>query len=170
MGTRASRSASVSGASPSRARYESASPPAADTAAARARRITTEDVGSSLAASAIAWRARFMIWRARAWSARPLLRMLAVMQILQGRVTLARIGVAARVLRAGTGAPVVLLHGNPDNANEWRPVLRELAGAGRALAPDLPGFGAGDEPPASFDYSRAAFERFFDELLVASGI
>src|SRR5262249_54733110 len=83
---------------------------------------------------------------------------------------LAGLGFATRVLRAGTGAPVVLLHGNPDNANEWRPVLRELAGAGRALAPDLPGFGAGDEPPASFDYSRAAFERFFDELLVASGI
>src|SRR5262249_9628750 len=49
-------------------------------------------------------------------------------------------------------------------------VLRELGGAGRAFAPDLPGFGASDEPPASFDYSRAAFERFFDELLVSCGV
>jgi haloalkane dehalogenase len=90
--------------------------------------------------------------------------------IAEERVALPRLGFATRVLRAGAGAPVVLLHGNPDNAGEWRPVLRELGGAGRALAPDLPGFGAGDEPPASFDYSRAAFERFFDELLAASGV
>src|SRR5262249_733042 len=69
--------------------------------------------------------------------------------IPEERAALARLGFATRILRAGTGAPVVLLHGNPDNAGEWRAVLRELGGAGRAIAPDLPGFGAGDEPPAS---------------------
>jgi haloalkane dehalogenase len=90
--------------------------------------------------------------------------------ITEERAALAGLGFATRILRAGAGTPIVLLHGNPDSAGEWRPVMSELDGAGRALAPDLPGFGAGDEPPASFDYSRAAFERFFDELLVASGI
>jgi haloalkane dehalogenase len=83
------------------------------------------------------------------------------------RVRLPSLGFATRVLRAGAGVPVLLLHGNPDNAAEWRPLLAALGGETLGLAPDLPGFGACDEPPASFDYSRAAHNAFFDELLAA---
>ena len=43
----------------------------------------------------------------------------------------------------GDGPPVVLLHGYADSADTWRVVLDRLARAGRrALAVDLPGFGA----------------------------
>lgn len=46
-------------------------------------------------------------------------------------------------LVAGDGTPIVLLHGIPTGAELWRDVLAPLAAAGhRALAPDLPGYGA----------------------------
>jgi pimeloyl-ACP methyl ester carboxylesterase len=83
------------------------------------------------------------------------------------RVALPSAGFSTRVIRAGAGSPVLLLHGNPDSAGEWRPAIAALRGAGACLAPDLPGFGACDEPPPSFDYSRAAHDRFLDELLDA---
>jgi pimeloyl-ACP methyl ester carboxylesterase len=45
----------------------------------------------------------------------------------------------------GEGAPIVLLHGFGDSADTWRRVLDRLARANRrALAVDLPGFGAAD--------------------------
>jgi pimeloyl-ACP methyl ester carboxylesterase len=45
----------------------------------------------------------------------------------------------------GDGPPVVLLHGFADSADTWRHVLDRLARADRrALAVDLPGFGAAD--------------------------
>lgn len=53
-------------------------------------------------------------------------------------------GARTRALEVeGAGPPLVLLHGFADSADTWRPLLRELAGRGRAaLALDLPGFGA----------------------------
>src|SRR5262249_49081718 len=59
----------------------------------------------------------------------------------------------------------LLLHGNPDCAGEWRGVIGALDGAALSLAPDLPGFGRCDEPPARFGYTRAELEAFLDELL-----
>ncbi len=45
----------------------------------------------------------------------------------------------------GDGPPVVLLHGYADSADTWRRVLDRFARAGRrALAVDLPGFGAAE--------------------------
>ena len=56
--------------------------------------------------------------------------------------------------------PVVCLHGWPENARMWDPVLEALGGAGRhALAPDLPGYGASPPVrPATWAAHRAAFE------------
>lgn len=46
----------------------------------------------------------------------------------------------------GDGPPVLLLHGFSDSADTWRLTLDRLARAGRrALAVDLPGFGAAEE-------------------------
>ncbi len=42
---------------------------------------------------------------------------------------------------AGTGANVVLVHGNGDEADTWRHVLPALAAKYRVIALDLPGFG-----------------------------
>ncbi|WP_428266654.1 alpha/beta fold hydrolase [Haliangium sp.] len=68
---------------------------------------------------------------------------------------------------------MLLLHGNPDNADEWRPLMAALAGERRCIAPDLPGYGTyGTTPPlpADFDYTIAAQTRFVDELLAALNV
>lgn len=56
-------------------------------------------------------------------------------------------GRRARLLEAGAGPPVVLVHGVGLSADIWRTALRVLADDGwRALAPDLPGSGDSDGP------------------------
>jgi pimeloyl-ACP methyl ester carboxylesterase len=75
------------------------------------------------------------------------------------------LGFSTRVLESGSGAPVLLLHGNPDSAGEWGPVMRALGDRRHCLAPDLPGFGRCEEPPASFDFSREAHARFIDAVV-----
>lgn len=59
----------------------------------------------------------------------------------------------ARVTTAAPdGAPeVVLLHGLGVSSRYMLPLARELAPHFRALAPDLPGFGHSDHPPAALD-------------------
>lgn len=46
-----------------------------------------------------------------------------------------------RYLDAGSGWPVVLLHGFPLNADMWRPQLEDVPDGWRFIAPDLRGFG-----------------------------
>ncbi len=55
-------------------------------------------------------------------------------------------GFETRVLELeGSGTPIVLFHGYADSADTWRQVLAQLARQGRrAIAVDLPGFGAAD--------------------------
>jgi len=79
--------------------------------------------------------------------------------------TLPDLGILTRVLEAGTGAPIVFLHGSPDNADEWLPVIALLSERFRCIAPDLPGYGEAPEPPRSFDYSRASQVAFLDEFV-----
>jgi len=75
------------------------------------------------------------------------------------------VGFSTRVLQSGTGPPVLLLHGNPDSAGEWGPVMQALGETRRCLAPDLPGFGECEEPPPSFDFSLEAHSRFIDAVV-----
>lgn len=65
-------------------------------------------------------------------------------RLVEHRLRLA--GYETRALELeGDGAPVLLLHGFSDSADTWRLTLDRLAAAGRrALAVDLPGFGAAD--------------------------
>jgi haloalkane dehalogenase len=90
--------------------------------------------------------------------------------ITEARVRLPGIEFSTRILRSGEGAPVLLLHGSPDSASEWVPVMRELGSACACFAPDLPGLGASEEPPPSFDFSRRATSAFIDEALAAAGV
>lgn len=63
-------------------------------------------------------------------------------------------GITLAVVDAGSGPPVVLLHGFPDSADLWRHQLPVLVEAGyRVIAPDLRGFGESDRPEdvASYD-------------------
>lgn len=77
-------------------------------------------------------------------------------------------GGALHLLEAGplagatTGPPVLLLHGARFEAATWRELgtLELLAAAGhRAVAPDLPGFGASDPAPLADDFLPALVER-----------
>ena len=72
-------------------------------------------------------------------------------------------GLPTRYLTAGTGPPLVLLHGVGDNALNWQWVLPALAGIHRVCAPDLPGSGGSAKPEA--DYSPAFFTRFVAAFL-----
>lgn len=57
----------------------------------------------------------------------------------------------------GSGPPVVLLHGFPENSHSWRHQIPALAGAGyRVMAPDLRGYGRSDRPGRVDDYAIAA--------------
>ncbi|MCW2990833.1 MAG: alpha/beta hydrolase fold protein, partial [Solirubrobacterales bacterium] len=62
--------------------------------------------------------------------------------LIEYRLDLA--GHATRALELeGDGPPMLLLHGFADSADTWRRTLDRLARRGRrALAVDLPGFGA----------------------------
>ncbi|MBT8203133.1 MAG: alpha/beta hydrolase [Acidimicrobiia bacterium] len=62
-------------------------------------------------------------------------------------------GIHLAVEEAGSGYPVVLLHGFPELAYSWRHQLPALAGAGfHAIAPDLRGYGSSDKPDAIDEY------------------
>jgi pimeloyl-ACP methyl ester carboxylesterase len=77
-------------------------------------------------------------------------------------------GLPIRYVTAGTGPPLVLLHGAGDNALDWRWVMPDLATAHRVYAPDLPGSPNSARPFAN--YSPAFFERFVAGFLDALGI
>jgi pimeloyl-ACP methyl ester carboxylesterase len=56
-------------------------------------------------------------------------------------------GVDLHIRETGTGTPVVLLHGWPDDGELWRHQVPVLAAAGyRVIVPDLRGFGASGKP------------------------
>jgi pimeloyl-ACP methyl ester carboxylesterase len=58
------------------------------------------------------------------------------------------------VAEAGSGSPVILLHGWPDSWHLWRRQIETLARSGhRVIAPDLRGFGESSAPEALSDYS-----------------
>ena len=67
-------------------------------------------------------------------------------------------------LEAGSGDPIVLLHGNPTSSYLWRNIIPELEGCGRVIAPDLIGQGDSEKLPASEGAGRYSFEVAFDYL------
>ena len=67
-------------------------------------------------------------------------------------------------LEAGSGDPIVLLHGNPTSSFLWRNIIPELEGCGRVIAPDLIGQGDSEKLPASEGADRYSFEVAFEYL------
>lgn len=65
------------------------------------------------------------------------------------------------ILECGSGPPVLFLHGWPTHAQLWRHVLPIAGQTRRAIAMDLPGFGASSKPAASYSF------RFFDRVITA---
>jgi haloalkane dehalogenase len=70
---------------------------------------------------------------------------------------------------AGNGPAVLLIHGWPTSSFLWREVMKPIARTHRAIAIDLPGFGASPKPlDASYDFDF--FEAAIDEKLAALGV
>ncbi|MHA6781447.1 alpha/beta fold hydrolase [Pseudonocardia saturnea] len=69
---------------------------------------------------------------------------------------------------AGSGPPVVLVHGIGDSSATWAPVLPALARRHLVIAPDLLGHGSSDKPRA--DYSVAAYANGVRDLLGVLGV
>ncbi|WP_296744117.1 alpha/beta hydrolase [Mesorhizobium sp.] len=55
-------------------------------------------------------------------------------------------------IAAGSGPPIVFLHGFPDHGLGWRNQIEALCGSFRVLAPDLRGFGQSDAPQGHAHY------------------
>ncbi len=58
--------------------------------------------------------------------------------------------------RAGTGEPIVLLHGFPQTSFAWRKVMPALAERYTVIAPDLRGCGVSDRPESGYDKRTVA--------------
>jgi haloalkane dehalogenase len=67
-------------------------------------------------------------------------------------------------LEAGSGEPIVLLHGNPTSSYLWRNVIPHLESLGRVIAPDLIGQGDSEKLPESEGPERYSFQVAFDYL------
>jgi pimeloyl-ACP methyl ester carboxylesterase len=65
-------------------------------------------------------------------------------------------GVRLHYLLAGTGDPVILLHGYAETSQMWRPLMAELAAIHTVIAPDLRGAGQSGTPPAGYAKAEMA--------------
>ena len=64
--------------------------------------------------------------------------------------------VTIHYLTAGTGEPLVLLHGIPQTSYEWRHVIPLLAHRYSIIAPDLRGLGDSSRPRDGYDKKTVA--------------
>ena len=65
-------------------------------------------------------------------------------------------GVRLHYLVAGSGNPVILLHGYAQNSHMWRPLMLQLAKSHTVIAPDLRGFGQSSKPMTGYDKKTMA--------------
>src|SRR6266576_2544997 len=69
---------------------------------------------------------------------------------------------------AGSGPPVVLIHGMINSSRHWEAVARRLARSHTVIAPDL--IGHGDSATPRGDYSLGAHAASIRDLLAAIGV
>src|ERR1700753_1968898 len=72
-------------------------------------------------------------------------------------------GVKLHYLTAGTGDPVVLLHGFAETSHMWLPLIAKLAETHTVIAPDLRGFGPSSAPADG--YTKAAMAQDIHALV-----
>ena len=77
-------------------------------------------------------------------------------------------GVRLHYLVAGTGSPVILLHGYAQNSRMWRPLMKELARTHLVVAPDLRGFG--DLAKAESGYNKKTMAQDVHAVAQSLGI
>ena len=65
-------------------------------------------------------------------------------------------GARLHYLTAGTGDPVILLHGYAETSHMWRPLIAELSSTRTVIAPDLRGAGQSSTPAAGYTKAEMA--------------
>src|SRR5688572_10425041 len=81
-------------------------------------------------------------------------------------------GVRGPVREAGDASAeeaVVFVHGNPGSWHDWDDLIGRVAPFARAVAPDMPGFGAADKPE-DFDYTVRGYAAHLELLLAELGV
>jgi pimeloyl-ACP methyl ester carboxylesterase len=81
-------------------------------------------------------------------------------------------GVRSPFLQAGNpdaSEAAVFVHGNPGPKEDWQDLLARAGEFCRAIAPDMPGFGAADKPPG-FEYTSHGYARHLAGIVDALGI
>ncbi len=73
-------------------------------------------------------------------------------------------GKSIAYLEAGSGEPIVLIHGNPTSSYLWRNIIPRIDNLGRVIAPDLIGHGDSEKLPKSKGPDRYRFEFAFEYL------
>jgi len=73
-------------------------------------------------------------------------------------------------LHAGSGKPLLLIHGGDAGAGSirWFPIIRSLASSHTVIAPDIIGYGESDKPYASYD--RNYFSKWLRSFIDALGL
>ncbi|AHM03223.1 putative epoxide hydrolase [Roseibacterium elongatum DSM 19469] len=82
-------------------------------------------------------------------------------------------GIGLSVHQAGQGAPLILLHGYPQNHMCWENLAPRLARDFHVIIPDLRGYGDSDAPPADPEnraYSKREMARDIAGLMDALGL
>ena len=74
-------------------------------------------------------------------------------------------GLEISYIEEGEGTPVLMLHGWGCNGGHWQPLIDALKGDHLVIAPDIPGFGESEEPPA--DWGTKDFAAFFGHFMKA---
>ena len=78
------------------------------------------------------------------------------------------LGSRMHYVEAGTGDPVLFLHGNPTSSYLWRNVMPHLTPAARCVAVDLIGMGQSDKP--DLEYRFVDHARYVDRFIAALGL
>lgn len=71
-------------------------------------------------------------------------------------------------LEAGSGPPLLLVHGFTGAKEHWLPLMAQLAGQFHVIAPDLPGWNASERVPGA-DYGVAAQAARLHQFIAALG-
>ena len=81
-------------------------------------------------------------------------------------------GISFRLRRAGSGPPLLLLHGNPQTHAMWHKIAPVLARDFTVICPDITGYGMTSKPPLSADhapYAKRAMAADLHALMLGLG-
>ena len=79
-------------------------------------------------------------------------------------------GASIYYVERGSGTPTLFLHGVPDSAELWTPIIDQLQANYRCIALDLPGLTTRSQLPAGFDFKLPSMAKFIDSFVTALGI